>query len=400
VKITEVIILLYALSHVVFFQADACNAQPTVFGTLASSPVYADELAMTPVNVVTYGVIWSQLEPERNIVNEVYVQKVKSDLAAFKANRLDVVLDFGLQYPPEWIKNTNHAMYINQYGEVFDPVGQPGANGLNAVFNRTIRDAQSAHVERFFSLFGTDFYAVRLGWGLYGELNYPHPNHKNRKNCYWAFDPIAQGHIQGLPEGVTSCPVPGWMPGTASDNHNAARQFIDWYLNALKNYHDWQITAVRKFHAGKIVMLMGSWGIRYGDIEGYIQKDLTDDGRTEIQRGFDFGKYIAGVTDPKYIVCSTWIDTPAQFCDDASSNPSRWSPVHYLAFQAQNHPLKLKVWGENTGPGSVRDMQLTFERARAFAVEAVIWAFEKDLFVEEHAQLSDYLSLIRQYTQK
>lgn len=375
----------------------SCQAQPTVFGTLASSPMRAGLIAATPIKVVTYGISWSSLEPQQGVVDAAYVQKVQDDLAAFRAAGLKISLDPGMQYPPAWAYAMPNASFVNQYGDVFVHTTGPGTNGLNAVYHQAIRDLQAAHLSHLFANFGTDFYAFRLGWGYYGELNYPHPDHLGKKNCYWAFDPIAQGKEQGLAQGVLACPVSGWVPGMPSTDHVKARQFIHWYLNALQNYHNWQITQVRKHYAGDLVMLMGSWGLRDGDVDGSIQKDLADDGRTEIQRGFDFGKYIAGVNDPKYVVCCTWLDTPAAFCDDASANPLRWSPVHDLAFHAQKHPLKFRVWGENTGKGNVQAMTLSFQRARAFGLQAIIWAFEDDLFDNQHAQLSDYLGLIAQY---
>mgnify|MGYP001177576467 FL=1 len=128
-------------------------------------------------------------------------------------------------------------MYVNQYSDAFDPTGNPGSNGLNAVFNQHIRTVQATHLANLFKLFGNDFHAFRLGWGLYGELNYPHPDHLGKKNCYWAFDPIAQGKIEGLPPSLTPCPVPGWHPGQPSDNHNHARRFVNWYLKELLLFH-------------------------------------------------------------------------------------------------------------------------------------------------------------------
>jgi hypothetical protein len=310
---------------------------------------------------------------------------------------MQVSVDPGMQYPPNWAYQLPHALFVNQFGQTFDYANKSGTNGLNAVFNQGIRDLQEAHLARIFDLFGKDYVAVRLGWGYYGELNYPHPDNRDKKNCYWAFDPIAQGSVAGLPITLKPSPVPGWMPGSVSDDHTKARLFIHWYLEALKDYHDWQIHVTRKFYGGDLLMLMGSWGLRFGDVDKLITKDLADDGRTEAQRGFDFARYIAGVTDPRYIVYCTWIDTPEQFGDDASGDPSRWSPAHYLAFAAQRNPLHLRIWGENTGHGDWATMELTFRRAKAFNIQGIVWAFESDLFNDKYASLSQYQSLIKKY---
>ena len=382
---------------------------PILFGTVASSPSRARIMIDHQITIATYVILWDQLEPQQGKLNSTYIAKVKADLQSFKTAGMKISLDPGMQYPPRWTYQLPHAMFINQFGDAFDPTHQPGSNGLNAVFNQAVRDAQATHLANIFKHFGNDFFAVRLGWGYYGELNYPHPTHAGKKNCYWAFDPIAQGapgnpgsssnlenpKSPGLPQTLTPCPVPGWMPGLSSKNHLKARLFADWYLNALKDYHDWQITQTRKHYAGNLAMMMGSWGLRDGEIQRLIDTDLADDGRTEIQRGFDFARYIQGVTDPTYIVYCTWLDTPAQYCDDANTNPTRWSPIHYLANAAKSNPMNLQVWAENTGRGNQADMNLSFQRAKQFNIQAIIWAFEDDLFNKKYASLEEYHQCIK-----
>src|SRR5690606_18425367 len=120
-----------------------------------------------------------------------------------------------------------------------------------------------------------------------------------KANCYWAFDPFAQGKKPGLPAGMTPCPVPGWKPGDASPDHASARAFIHWYLDSLKHYHDWQITTVRKHYAGPLMMLYPSWGIRPGQLDAAIAADLAGttpaEKNGELQRGFDFARFIGGL---------------------------------------------------------------------------------------------------------
>lgn len=376
----------------------AMAQSPFLFGTLASKPHRATQIAEHGMTIATYCVSWDQFEPTQGQFNAAYIDTVKADLQTFRDAGLHISLDVGMQYPPTWTYQLSHAVFVNQYGDTFDYAHKPGTNGLNAVFNQAIRDAQATYLAKIFEVLGNDFFAVRLGWGYYGELNYPHPENRGKKNSYWAFDPIAQGKIKGLPDTLSPCPVPGWIPGTSSPNHDSARLFANWYLDALKDYHDWQITTTRKHFESDIVMMVGSWGMRDGDLQKHIAIDLADDKRTEIQRGFDYPRFIAGVTDPKYIVYGTWLDTPAKFSDDASDNPARWSPIHYLSHAAKQHPLKLRVWAENTGPGSLAEMKLSFERAKAFDVQAIVWAFEDDLFTGKHATLAQYQQLIKEYT--
>jgi len=102
------------------------------------------------------------------------------------------VLDMGVQYPPAWVRQLPGAQFVNQFGQVYDQ-RSPGANGVNAVFSQAVRERQAAYAARLFRDLGDDFFAVRLGWGYYGELQYPMHKYEGKTNCYWAYDELAQG---------------------------------------------------------------------------------------------------------------------------------------------------------------------------------------------------------------
>jgi hypothetical protein len=235
--------------------------------------------------------------------------------------------------------------------------------------------------------------SARYGWA---ELNYPHPTYNTRRNSYWAFDALAQGQAPGLPAGMRPSPVPGWTPGTPSANHYAAAQFAHWYMDSLQNYHDWQIDVVRASYDGRLLMLYPSWGIRPNQLEGAVERDL--DGSTaverngETQRGFNFAQFIAGIDDPLVVVYTTWLD--ADSSADHAADQRYWSPVHYLASRAQAHPLRLAVWGENTGRGSREMMQRSFDQATRYRLGALVWGFEGDLYSNRYASIDDYATMI------
>ena len=212
--------------------------------------------------------------------------------------------------------------------------------------------------------------ALRLGGGRYNELNYPSAQYHGHPNCYWGFDDLAQGRARGLPPGIVPCPTPGWQPGTpfhAADDASA-RRFINWYLDSLKNYHDWQIATARQFFADPLAMLYPSWGVRPGQLDAAIADGLS--GKTgaeingEVSRGFDFARFIHGISDPGVIVYCTWVD--AHVGNDLDPNPAHWSPVHYLSSLAQDGPLHLRMWGENTGRNSGDAMTFAFEQMRRY----------------------------------
>jgi hypothetical protein len=357
-----------------------------LFGTLQTDPRHIEDNYRAGLRLATLELGWNNYESHDGQFAAQYVARMQEKRDAFLRGGMQVVLDPGVQYPPRWIFDLPHSRYLNQFGQAFaDPA--PGMNGVNTVFNVALREKQARYLQRIFHDFGKDSYAVRLGGGWYDELNYPPHKYQGRQNCYWAFDAIAQGKAGDLPPGITPCPVPAWLPGTPSPGHRSAEQFLNWYLDCLRNYHDWQITTVRHWYSGRLAMLYPSAGIRPGQLRAAVAGDLA--GKTspeingEIQRGFDFARFVSGVHDPRVVVYSTWLDFPPRFCDDASPDPRRWSPIHHLASLAQQNPLKLQVWGENTGPGDPQAMDLCFERTRRYSLLGFMWAFEKSLYEKQ-----------------
>ncbi|MBV9864449.1 MAG: cellulase family glycosylhydrolase [Abitibacteriaceae bacterium] len=343
---------------------------------------------------------WNRYEPQDGVFNKAYISEVKAKLQAYQDAGFQTVLDFGLQYPPQWAFNLPNSRYVNQYGDSFVDAAA-GMNGVNAVFNQALRNKQAAYVQRVFADLGNGFYAVRLGWGWYSELNYPPTRYKDHANCYWAYDALAQGRSAGLPVGIPACPVPVWSPGTPSPNHTAPAQFLNWYLDSLKNYHDWQIVTVRRYYPGRLAMLYPSWGIRPGQVDAAIATDLngstSPERNGEVQRGFDFARFIQGINDSNVIVYCTWIDANATVADENSPDQARWSPVHYLSYLAQQHALHLKVWGENTGQNDEAAMQRSFQRMKDYGLMGIMWAFEGQLYDGQYATLDQYAKLILQY---
>ncbi len=378
-------------------QARASSFTP-VFGTLQSDPAHASEIYSKGVRLAHVALSWRQYEPTEGSFSSTYISSVQQKLTTFRQNNLSIVLDLGVQYPPDWIFTYPNSRYIDQYGDAYIP-NETGKNVANTVFNQTLRDKQAAYVQRVFSDLGSNFYAVRLGGGWYGELNYPSNSYNSHTNCYWAFDNIAQGKATGLPAGMSVDPVIGWIPGAPSTNHASASSFANWYMDSLKNYHDWQIRTVRAYYSGKLAMLYPSWGVRPGQLSAAINVDLNGSTSAEVngevQRGFDFARYVAGITDPNVIVYTTWID--ANYGNDASTNPADWTPAHYLSSLASTNPLHLSVWGENTGRNSYTDMQRSFQKMSAYGLIGLMWAFEPDLYTTTYATLDQYAGLISQY---
>jgi hypothetical protein len=334
---------------------------------------------------------WSRVHPIEGAKNQPYLDEKRAELQAMRKAGFSILLDLGTQYAPDWIYDYPHSRFRNQYGDEYS--GGIGETGVNAVFNDDMRTKLAAYVEEVFADFGTHVDVVRLGFMRYGEIGYPHPSFNAKTNSYWAYDDIAQGKAVGLPAGIEPCPVPGWVPGQSSADHDDARRFAAWYIASLQNYHDWQIGLVGRVHHGRMAMLYPSWGIRDGQLERAMSVDLggttSAEVNGEIQRGFDFRRFVAGIDTPRVIVYGTWIDSNPDWSDDDAPNPRNPCPIRYLASLAAAHPLHLRVMGENTGGGGLAAMQLTFQRAERYGLDGLMWAFEADLYDGESPTLAD-----------
>jgi len=380
-----------------FVWGDPLDPTHPLIGTLECAPSHIAATNDAGARGVVVGISWDRAETGDGQFNTVYLGEVKAEVEAFRAGGKSIVLDLGVQYPPQWIFGFASSHFVNQYGKAFDPAPGQGDCGVNLVFSQEMRDKFAAYVHKVFGELGANFYAVRLGGGRYGELGYPINQVGGQSNCYWAFDPIAQGKEPGLAAGMAPDPVVGWTPGMASEGHDSARRFLDWYMASMKNYHDWQITTLRQNFAGPLFMMYPSTGgIRPGQLDAAINDDGNGSSQAEktgeIGRGFDTARFVAGISDPQVVVYSTWIDG-FEGNDDRSADPARWSPGHYVASLAAAHQPPLLVGGENTGhPDDLANLKLTFQRMRDNHLCVMFWAFEPTLFdgKDRHATIEDF----------
>ena len=378
-------------------------------GALGGSLQHAAAGRQAGWRVAMVSVQWRRFQPQPGTIDEAYVQEVRHRKEVLCQLGYRLQLDLGVQYAPGWVFALKHGRYRNQYGGAFE-TRESGWDLPNVVFNAEVRRALAGYFAEVFGRLGRDWDYVRLGCAACGELNFPQHNFAGRTNCYWGFDNLAQGKAPGLAPGRSPCPVPGWKPGTVSPGHASARAFAQWYLESLAHYQDWQISTVRRWFDGDLCLLYGSWGLRPGWLEagvaGYLKVTTPAERNGEIQQGYDWERMVRRLKDPKVIIYCTWLDATLQNqdqSDDASAQEARWSPARWLCHLAGQHPLKLRVWGENTGHNNRAVMRRTFDRVKQFHLMGVMWAFEPELFAapnpHHYATFADYAELIRQQQQ-
>lgn len=183
----------------------------------------------------TLELAWDRYETNNNFWNTTYINQKLAEYEAYTNAGFEVVLDLGMQYPGAWVKTLDGNTYFtNQYGDTYEPA-EPGKQIVNPVFNKTVRDALGVYIQKVFDDFGTDFYAVRLGGLVYGELHYPEENYSSKTNSFWAYDANAQGTTNNRPTGITANPVPGWIPNPVANGTFENADDGKWALGATSS---------------------------------------------------------------------------------------------------------------------------------------------------------------------
>jgi hypothetical protein len=288
-----------------------------------------------------------------------------------------VVLDLGIQYPPEWARTIRP--WVDQYGNIY-------SNQVNAVWSNTVRQKIERYIKHVFQDFGTQFYGVRLGSGSFVETLYP-DNRPGFQFSYWAFDTDA----------MASNPVPNWRPGQPSPN-GEARTFYNWYLQRLIDTVNWQQAVVRQSFSGYLVQLMPGQGLRPRQWDALIASNLTpyDQHIYAAERGAVWDKIIDGMRDRTNVIitCSSVGDASATsaYVDEASSDSTKWSSAHWVAFNADRYGMP--KWAENPGRDSVETMQIVFNQLNEYGYDGLFWAFEGDLHSGQYAALDQYAAMI------
>lgn len=313
---------------------------------------------------------WAEAEPAEGSFSSSYFSRQRDLARSLRAQGYKVVLNFGMHHAPDWLLSRPNARFVNQHGRTYTDSNEP-----NLVWETGLRPAGERYTARVFQELGTDFYAVRVGGGHWGELTYPQIFRADGRleNYYWAYDAAAS----------RTNPVPGWKPGMASPN-GEARRFANWYMNGLTSYQNWQISTLRKSYPGTIAVLYASWGLRDGDFERAVATNLNGTSSSEIngemQRGFDHGRHIAAITDPNIAVWGTWAE--------------REGTLSWLAGLADAKGFKKMA--ENSGQDNAVIMADAVKHARKHNLEAFLWIRASEAYCRcnGYATIDDYQRLI------
>ncbi|HEV7678675.1 MAG TPA: hypothetical protein VGQ42_08915 [Candidatus Dormibacteraeota bacterium] len=357
----------------------ASAASAPWFGVLQTKGAHATEERAAGVTVGTLDLNWSSYQPAAGQVNSSYVSSMRQRLNSLRSAGLNVVLDVGMQYPPAWIFNvSSNTRFVNQYGDVWH--GNLSEDVPNAVFDSTVRNYEAQYIAQVAVDFGDVFYAVRSGGLLQDELRYPPAGYNGHTNSYWAFDGAAQAQS----------PVPGWKPGQAGTSQ--ASSFANWYMQSITDFMSWLVGTYRSHFASPwIEVLMPSWGIRPGELDAAVARNL--DGSTPpagwgtLAEGLDWTRQVNAISDAHAMLYGTWMER-----GDDGQTAGSMAPSHYLATLGAQRGFP--VAGENASSGDdVTTMQAVVQHARDWGLAGLMWLDEGSLYANP-ANLATYAVFI------
>jgi hypothetical protein len=343
-------------------EASTGTSETPIIGVLGVSGNYFSQERSAGIGAVTINVGWNEAEPSLGGFSTSYLESLKTEIAAAQSAGLAVVLDPGLQYPPAWVFSLpGGTRFVNQYGDVFTGAEASGDNVPNGVTDLAVRDAEGNYLAWLGSNFSPgEIIGVREGGGPLGELSYPSPDYNRHTNSFWAYDTSTQ----------SASPVPGWVPGTGSAAQ--AQSFLDAYNAALDSYGEWLNSQLALDFATNVLVMLPGWGERPGDLTNEVASLLTLN-MPEFNEGLDWMDILDSLPDPSGSVAyTTWLDAPTN-----GPTSQLEDPADYIASLATASHLRLG--GENTGNGTIADLNLSFDRAKALNYYILQWMDEAQL---------------------
>lgn len=343
-------------------EPSAGTSETPIIGVLGVSGKHFSQERAAGIGAVTINVGWNEAEPSPRTFSSSYLSSLQAEIAAARSAGLSVVLDPGLQYPPNWVFSLpGGTRFVDQYGDVFTGNEGSGNNVVNGVTDLAVRGAEGSYLAWLGSQIQSgEIIGIREGGGPFGELRYPSNDYGGHTNSFWAYDASTQA----------TSPVPGWTPGTGSTVQASA--FLDAYNAALDRYGSWLNGELGADFATKVLVLLPGWGERPGDVANEVASLLTLN-MPEINEGLDWSHLLDSLPDASNSVAyTTWLDAPTN-----GQTPQLEDPAGYIASLAATYHLRLG--GENTGNGSIANVTLCFDRAKELNYYVVQWMDESQL---------------------
>jgi hypothetical protein len=374
-----------SLTH--FDELAAVPPGPTI-GVLLADPHYLLSDYIAGVRIATLEVKWRLWEPAPNHTEAKYVLHMQQVARRYREAGYSLSVDVGLQYAPEWVLNLVNGQMRSQFGTL--------SGTADFVFNAQVRQLAASYIRDVVQALGP-VSSYRIGLSEHGETLYPDAS----QGEWWAFSPIAQGRVSGLPPASRPSPLPGWIPGMQlwqgrTVTADEVRLWYQWYLGSLISAHTWEALAFRSAgFTGTLQLVMPGSGtnpLAYDERLANFLRASPRDGFETMNTGavwfrvlelFPFREGIAVDVssvydlsgDPRGNACEV-DDQMVDFTRDRSVDS--WSSTRWLAYLGRRFGYNELV-GESTGDNDYADMQPTFELADACGLREIYWAWDYQL---------------------
>ena len=383
------------------------DKSPTpLFGVLNAQEqdLPADTNAGLRLAMVNIG--WNLWEPNQGGFSASYMQQQVAKVKSYQRDGWTVAVDVGLQFPPAWALTLPAGDLTSQTGSL--------SGTADFEFSEPERLAASAYITSVVGALPNIRY-YRIGLSQYGELLYP----AAPADQWWSFNTTAQGTALGLPPGVTSTPLPGWIPGTPTWNGKdvtpaMVTTWYNWYLGALINAHDWEITSFREAgYSGYLQYVTPGTGAIPYFYNARLANDLAAeayDPFNTLNTGAVWWRVFAALPHKNAVVDISSVDdgsgspanngcTPSDSAVRYRTSPNliiNWSDTRWLTYLAQSN--NMPVMGENAGDTSATSLPTVMNLTGSCHLIALQWAFDSDLSSpSSYITLSQYAQAARSF---
>lgn len=327
---------------------------------------------------------WNGWEPSNGSFDAGYKALALSTVQQYKAAGYQVIISAGLFSPAAWVLGLGQ--YVDQFGA---SSGSPNWN------SSTVLAVAQTYLNDLVSTLGTNVNAYRIGLSPSGEMGYPSTN----TNQWWAFDTTAQA----------SCPMPGWIPGTATYLGNAvtptqATAWYQWYLGLLNTAHAWEVTAHRSAGwAGSVTYNINGVGFTPTLYDAAMNAILAQNvfWTPVANIGVAWDKVISTLPLSNAVVnCTSMYDGSGVPLNNASASGdssvslasadptvSHWSAARWIAYLARAAGFTSIICESVGNDPNQMASQVAGTMAQAFGcgVDAILWANDISMYDGIHA---------------
>jgi hypothetical protein len=388
--------LLFALESPLSGESSTRQLPGPPVGVLIADPVHLQSDYDAGVRIATLEVKWRLWQPSPQHTSRPYKARIVASASAYRRAGYQVAVDVGLQYTPAWALHLPHAQLRSQLGTL--------SGTADYVFNVRMRHLAAAYIREVMATVGP-VWSYRLGLSENGETLYPDAS----RGQWWAFGPVAQGRFGRPPPRTRRTPLPGWVPGETTwrgqpVTSEQVRQWYDWYLDAVILAHVWEARVFRSAgFTGVLQLVMPGSGTSLRAFElrrsSFLRNSADDSYHTmntgavwfEFLRRFPLRRKIAVDISSVYDSSGSPRGNGCEVDDtkrDWRTDPAvrKWSSTRWLSYLSRRLGYHY-LMGESTGNNNYPQMQATFTLANQCRFDAVLWAWDYQLY-DGHASIS------------